>query len=58
MLWAQIALLVLNSIGLLFAANLHGKAKTPGKHNFWVTLIATAITMALMIFAGAFDRIF
>ena len=52
----QIIYLSIVFIGLLIAANLHGKERTP--HNFWVTLVATAITISLMYWGGFFNPIF
>jgi hypothetical protein len=49
----QIIYLSLVFIGLLIAANQHGKERTP--HNFWVTLVATVTTLFLMYWGGFFD---
>ena len=46
----NVALLVwyiLVVVGLLINANQHGKAKT-GRHNFWVSVIATSITLVMV----------
>ena len=49
----QIIYLSLVFIGLLIAANQHGKERTP--HNFWVTLVASLIPISLMYWGGFFD---
>jgi hypothetical protein len=49
----QIIYLSLVFIGLLLAANQHGKERTP--HNFWITLFATVTTLFLMYWGGFFD---
>ena len=46
--------LVLSAIGLLIAANQHGKPKKE-PHNFWSTLIATSIVIWLLYSGGFFD---
>lgn len=51
----QIIYLSLVFVGLLIAANQHGKERSP--HNFWVTLVATLITVSLLFWGGFFDVI-
>ena len=46
--------LVLSAIGLLIAANKHGKAEKE-THNFWVTLISTSLVIWLLYSGGFFD---
>jgi len=52
----QIIYLSLVFSGLLIAANQHGKERSP--HNFWVTLVATAISFSLLYWGGFFSVIF
>jgi len=49
----EIILIVLWSIGLLMTAHLHGQPKK-GKHNIFVSLVFTATTIALLMWAGLF----
>ena len=49
----QIIYLVLLSVGLLVAANQHGKPKT-GKTNFFITLFASAVSFCIFYFGGFF----
>lgn len=53
----QIIVLSLMIIGLLLAANLHGKPKK-GDYNFWVTLTSSIITFLLLYWGGFFDKLF
>ena len=46
--------LVLSAIGLLIAANQHGKPKTE-PYNFWHTLIASSIVIWLLYAGGFFN---
>ena len=46
--------LILVGISLLIQAHRHGKPKE-GKENFWVTFIATIITLMLLYFGGLFN---
>lgn len=47
--------IVLVAVGLLGAANKHGKPKE-GKENFWPVLIGTAISASLLYFGGFFGN--
>ena len=49
----QIIYLSLVFMGLLIGAHQHGKERTP--HNFWITLVATGITLFLLYWGGFFD---
>lgn len=49
----EIILIVLWSIGLLITAHLHGQRKE-SKHNIFVSLVALAIQIALLMWAGLF----
>jgi hypothetical protein len=49
----EIILIVLWSLGLLFAAYSHGKPKQ-GEHNIFVNIIALAIIISLLMWAGLF----
>lgn len=53
--WAQITLIVLLAIGLADTIDKHGKEKK-GKHNFWLTLLATGILVFFLIMAGTFNK--
>lgn len=50
----EIILIVLWSLGLLFSASKHGKPKE-GDHNIFVSIIALAITISLLMWAGLFN---
>jgi hypothetical protein len=50
---AQIIYLVLAFIGLLLAANKHGKPKK--NYNFWHSFIAMCIVLSLLYWGGFFD---
>jgi amino acid transporter len=52
----QIIYLSLVFIGLLIAANQHGKERTP--HNFWITLVGTTIAFFILYWGGFFDIMF
>ena len=53
--WPQTIYMLLVAFNLLIESNRHGKAKT-GKHDFWNSLIATPIGLALMYFGGFFTK--
>ncbi|GAB2959198.1 hypothetical protein GCM10027048_28140 [Hymenobacter coalescens] len=50
---AEIIILCITGCSLLIMANQHGKPKE-GKNNFWASLIANAITLGLLYWAGLF----
>ena len=50
--WPQWTMLALFAVGLLFAANQHGKPRTD-KYNFWGAVIGSAIQFGIL-FAGGF----
>ena len=56
MKWAQLVILGLWAVGLLLAANNHGKRKI-GNHSFWVTLTAFAIEATMFYCAGGLSQI-
>lgn len=49
----EIILIELTIVGLLIAANQHGKQKE-GNHSFWVTFISVLIQLSLLYWAGLF----
>jgi len=50
---AKVILICIYGAALLIAAHDHGKYKTR-KHNFWETLIATAVEFGLLWWGGFF----
>lgn len=52
----QILYIVLSFVGLLIAANKHGKQVTK-KESFWASLIAAFLMYALLLWGGFFDPI-
>lgn len=54
--WPQWLLLILFFIGVVMAAYEHGKPRKP--ENLFVHLIATAITLIILIFGGFFRGLF
>ena len=50
---AKVILICIYGAGLLISAHEHGKYKTR-KHNFWETLIATAVEVGLLWWGGFF----
>ena len=53
-MWALITLITFNVLGLGFALAKHGTPQP--NYNFWVTLIANAVTWWLLYEAGLFDQ--
>ena len=53
----QIIYLSILFIGLLLAANLHGKPKE-GEYNFWTTFLSYIIILTLLFYGGFFDVFF
>ena len=53
---ATIILLALNAMSLGMNLAKHGENKKEEKHNFWASLIATAIMITLYYYAGLFDK--
>ena len=53
----QIVYLLLLALGLGITMEQHGKPKT-GKHNFWVSLIAAALSFAIVWWGGFFNVFF
>jgi hypothetical protein len=53
--WPQITLIVLFAAGTGMAMVKHGEPQCP--HNIWTTLIATAITVGLLIAGGFFNQV-
>lgn len=51
---AQIIYIALTVVGLLVAANQHGKPRD-GYHSFWVVSFATALTLSLLYWGGFFN---
>lgn len=51
--WADITILVLLGVGLLFSAYYHGESKPD--YNIWVSLLSTAIWLFLFYKAGMFN---
>lgn len=49
-----IIILLLQGSGLLISAYQHGKPQT-GTHNFWSTLVSTAIVTGLLFWGGFFS---
>jgi hypothetical protein len=49
----QIIVLAMSGLGLLIAANRHERPRT-GKDNFWVSFIATCISLGLLYWGGFF----
>ena len=49
----QIIYLILTGIGMLRAANRHGKPKT-GNENLWADIVATIIVLFLLFWGGFF----
>jgi len=52
-IWAQYAYWVLTLIGLLIAANTHGKTVVE-KKSFWNGLLSTVIVSAILYYGGFF----
>ena len=49
----QIIYIILTVINLLAAANMHGKKKA--NTNFWNTIIASGITIGILLWGGFFN---
>jgi hypothetical protein len=49
----QLTFLILILVGLLIAANQHGKERKPT--DFWTTLIATLLQLTILYWGGFFD---
>ena len=49
----QIIILALMGLGLLIAANQHGKERTPV--NFWTTLISVVLQLLILTWGGFFN---
>jgi hypothetical protein len=52
--WPQIVLLVIIVLADGMALALHGKPKT-GDHNFWSSILSTAIMLTLLYYGGFFS---
>lgn len=54
---AGFVIMVLTTVGVGISLVQHGKEKD-GTHNIWIDLASTAIWIALLYYAGAFNGIF